>query len=819
MGLINFHRRRILLAKVLAPAINLQATSVESDAVELLWENGEHHSSVQVQRREGTGNWANISTALSVSTTTFADLTVAPSTPYVFRIKSSNASGSVYSEPITVETPSGIAPVPPNIRAENITNNSATILWDVVQDAVSYRIRYKKATVTGWITGNAVSHPTNSVDISSLEPEVTYQIQLRSENSFGNSVWSTSFEFETLLGLPNPATNLHFTKIETESFVLNWVNNGGQTSVFVQQMDANGNWQNITSALDGNTETHDISQRTPSTEYTFRIRSVNSAGTVYSSAESVITEQGIADTPNNLRHSNLTSNSVRVLWDSVDDADEYVVRYKKSIDTSWSTGPWATSIFKDFSNLTPDTSYQFAVKSRNIYGESVWSPFIQITTVAATGIVLSSSSHDYKSISLAWTKPYDVTGYRLHMTKAGVSHGYVYPTAEKTVYTYTELDPDTFYEFYIEAQNSSGVWYGTSNTVNVQTNSFPTSLAASPSFINLGQPANDIKVELLSNSTWSVTSSPAWVSFSGLSGNGDDIFTVQYEANNSGAERTGEIVITEGGSGSTVSIQLIQENEAVVVVTPPAEWDVDYQEVLNVATANGFPHPDDAQKIEDNNDIINLKSTKVWDKIGYCLKTEGTAVPLFKLIDWKRKLVLPTYGSLNWLSTGVQNGGNGYINSLFIPSQENNWELNNAFMITIFSEFINSGQRSAGGGYNGSAAEYVNFGIPHGGNSTLIALNGYSSQPNATLPSSGKAFMSIGRGIADQVEVNHETGSFTLAQNSSGLLTKPIYLLARARHDQGATAADLFHTGTVRFMIGGLNMQTEAPGIKKALTR
>lgn len=639
------------------PAFNLQATSIEFDAVELLWEIGQHHTSNQVQRREGTGSWMNISTSLPANSTTYVDTTVAPSTSYEYRVKSSNTTGSVYSQGVAVSTPSGIADTPPNLRAENITNNSTTILWNTVQDAENYRIRYKKASVTSWITSAAIAHPTSTLDILNLESEVTYQVQVRSENAFGNSAWSTSIEIQTLLGLPSPATNLNFANVAPESLTLNWTNNGGQTSIIVQRKTGTGSWVNITGVLAGTATTFSDSGLTPSTEYAYRIRSSNSAGTVYSSAESVITEQGLPYSPNNFRHTDLTSTSVRVLWDAVDNANEYVVRYKKSTDTSWATGSWATQLFRDFSGLTPDTSYQFSVKSRNSYGESPWSAFIQFSTVesaptAATGlnftnvltnsitvnwtnglyhtsvqvqrkqgsagswvnassamsasttsfvdsglspnteyyyriksantygivysaeipqttdqevvsaIALSSPSKDYKSISLAWTEASGAVGYRLHMTEAGVSKGYIYPEAGEKNHTYTELNYDTQFSFYIEAQDSSGNWYGKSNTLTVSTDTYPTSLAISPAYIALDQASGDFKTELLSNQNWSITEQPSWLTISGASNNGDDIFTVFYDANNSGVERTGYITVTEDISGNSVTMQLVQEEEA-----------------------------------------------------------------------------------------------------------------------------------------------------------------------------------------------------------------------------------------------------------------
>lgn len=455
----------------MTPAINLQATSVQSDYVDLLWSNGENQTSVQVQRRTGTGNWANISTALPATTTTFTDANASPSSSYEYRIKSSNADGSVYSEAISVVTPSGIADTPPNLRADNITNSSVRVLWDTVQDADFYRIRYKKVLVTAWNSSGAISHPTAFSDLSGLESDVTYQVQVRSENAFGNSPWSSSFEFKTALGLPSAATNLNFTNVAPESLTLNWTNNGGQTSIIVQRKTGTGTWANITGALASNTTTINDSGLTPSTEYYYRIRSSNGSGTVYSSAEAVITDQEVI-----------------------------------------------------------------------------------------SSIVLSSPSKDYKSISLSWTEVAGAVGYRLHMSKAGVSQGYVYPTVEQTAFTYTNLDFNTAYSFYIEAQDSSGAWYVTSNTVNVSTDPYPTSLAVSPTYINVNQPAGDFKVELLSNENWAVTSNPSWVSFSGISGNGDDIFTVLYEANNTGSERTGYITLTEGVSGASVQIQVVQDN-------------------------------------------------------------------------------------------------------------------------------------------------------------------------------------------------------------------------------------------------------------------
>jgi len=100
-----------------------------------------------------------------------------------------------------------------------------------------------------------------------------------------------------------------------------------------------------------------------------------------------------------------------------------------------------------------------------------------------------------------------------------------------------------------------------------------------------------------------------------------------------------------------------------------ASYDVDYQEVLNLATANGVALPTATESDINNQIVLDLKASGVWSMIDCFYKYKGDATSAFKLIDWKRLSQGIGFGGLTWTSTGVKgNGTNAYINSTFKPA-------------------------------------------------------------------------------------------------------------------------------------------------------
>jgi len=112
----------------------------------------------------------------------------------------------------------------------------------------------------------------------------------------------------------------------------------------------------------------------------------------------------------------------------------------------------------------------------------------------------------------------------------------------------------------------------------------------------------------------------------------------------------------------------------------PAQFDSDYQAILNYATSLGYALPSVSQRVKQNTLLVSLKSSGIWNKLdSFCMfATDGSSD--FALIDWKR---LSLYTAVNSPTFTINSGflGNGtssYIDTNFNISTGTNYTLNNA---------------------------------------------------------------------------------------------------------------------------------------------
>lgn len=82
---------------------------------------------------------------------------------------------------------------PTGLTASAVLARSATLSWDAVASN-EYSFRFRESGTTPWTNENLF---TNSINLSSLEPETTYETQIRANCDTGNTSYSTTVTFMT----------------------------------------------------------------------------------------------------------------------------------------------------------------------------------------------------------------------------------------------------------------------------------------------------------------------------------------------------------------------------------------------------------------------------------------------------------------------------------------------------------------------------------------------------------------------------------------------------------------------------------------------
>lgn len=139
----------------------------------------------------GPGSWSTSSTTPATKNL----ISLNPGTSYDVEVQANCSGGaSAWSATYSFTTTNNcVSPAGLNITA--ITPNSATANWSAVAPASYYQIRHREANPPGaWTTGT--STPT-SKGISGLTQGTTYDVQVRTVCSGGNSPWSAPVQFTT----------------------------------------------------------------------------------------------------------------------------------------------------------------------------------------------------------------------------------------------------------------------------------------------------------------------------------------------------------------------------------------------------------------------------------------------------------------------------------------------------------------------------------------------------------------------------------------------------------------------------------------------
>lgn len=117
------------------------------------------------------------------------------STSYDYQVRANCASGTGSFSSLQSFTTLAACPAPASASAGSITQNSATISWSSVANAVSYELQYKPSssstfTVVSGLTGT-------SYNLTSLTSSTTYQFQVKANCPVGNGSFTALQSFTT----------------------------------------------------------------------------------------------------------------------------------------------------------------------------------------------------------------------------------------------------------------------------------------------------------------------------------------------------------------------------------------------------------------------------------------------------------------------------------------------------------------------------------------------------------------------------------------------------------------------------------------------
>ena len=283
---------------------------------------------------------------------TFSGLRSGTGYPYAVRTYGSSGYSS-YGTPATVYTVPGV----PGGLTATPSWDSVAVSWSPVSGATGYEVQV--GPVTQSTTGT-------SATVKGLKPSTDYSCSVCAKNSGGTGASSTSKYVRTKIAPPATPTNVRATATH-DSATVSWNSSGGAQDYDVllggTRYSVKGTSRTIT-GLKANTN------------YSYQVRANNSSGSsAYSPAATIRTPAGPPAVPTNIRAS-ATTDTVTISWNSVSGATGYDIMLGGTIYS-------ATGTSRVIGDLTPNTSYNYRVRSKNANGKSAYSDAATVRTLLA----------------------------------------------------------------------------------------------------------------------------------------------------------------------------------------------------------------------------------------------------------------------------------------------------------------------------------------------------------------------------------------------------------------------------------------------------
>ena len=403
----------------------ISSTSATTTSITVNWGAIANAKNYTVAYRLST---ASDFTELNATTSTSATISgLTSGKTYVVKVRANgdgtNYTNSEYSATVNVQT-SGPLPTP-TISSTSATSDSITVNWGAIANAKNYIVAYKLSSATSFTTKSSSS---TSYTIPNLTPGETYVIKVRANGDgtiYTNSSYSATVSVTvTPTPEPLPTPTISSTSATTTSITVNWgaiANAKNYTVAYRLSTASDFTELNATTSTSAT-----ISGLTSGKTYVVKVRA-NGDGTNYTNSEYSATvnvqTSGPLPTPT-ISSTSATSDSITVNWGAIANAKNYIVAYKLSSATSFTTKSSSSTSYT-IPNLTPGETYLIKVRANGDgtnYTNSSYSSTVSVTVSPTPEPLptptISSISATSNSITISWDVVANAFGYTVSYSLA-----------------------------------------------------------------------------------------------------------------------------------------------------------------------------------------------------------------------------------------------------------------------------------------------------------------------------------------------------------------------------------------------------------------
>ena len=328
-------------------------------------------------------------------------------TQYTFRVRGTNAAGSGSWSAEVSGVPYLKVPGIPSL-ALAVGNRQITASWQAGSggdEADSWIVQWK-ASGQSYSTSRQATVTSLSHLVQNLTGFTQYTFRVRGTNAAGSGSWSAEVSGVPYLKVPGiPSLAL---AVGNRQITASWQagSGGDEADSWIVQWKASGQSYSTSRQATVTSLSHLVQNLTGFTQYTFRVRGTNAAGSGSWSAEvsgvPYLKVPGIPSLALAVGNRQITAS-----WQAGsggDEADSWIVQWKAS-GQSYSTSRQATvtSLSHLVQNLTGFTQYTFRVRGTNAAGSGSWSaevsgvPYLKVPGIPSLALAVGN-----RQITASW---------------------------------------------------------------------------------------------------------------------------------------------------------------------------------------------------------------------------------------------------------------------------------------------------------------------------------------------------------------------------------------------------------------------------------
>jgi len=419
---------------------NVITTANSTNSISISWPSVSDAIGYYIYRGiNADGPYVQVGTS---ATTSYEDINLSADTAYYYKVAAYSSTGTGFQSGYVY-----VLNAPNSVIATVNSENSITVSWSAVSDAIGYHI-YRSASIYGTYTRVGTSTATSYTN-TSISSGAIYYYKIAAYNSWGAGLQSSYvYVLDTPIGVTAAANS-------ENSIIVSWSAVSDAAGYYIYRSESTyGTYAIIDSTVSGTTSHTDTSLSVGAIYY-YKIAAYNSVGIGNQSSHVSATTQAAPD--NVIAKTNSVS-SVIVNWDSVPGATEYYIYRSTSANDTYTQIGTSTKTSYINTSLSVGAIYYYKVAAYNSGWIGAQSSYASATTLSAPANIIATTN-SLSSITVDWDTVSNATGYYIYRSESTNSAYTLLDSTAYTITSYTDisLSVSVAYYYKIAAYNNGGI--------------------------------------------------------------------------------------------------------------------------------------------------------------------------------------------------------------------------------------------------------------------------------------------------------------------------------------------------------------------------